>query len=146
MQQWIYVGMMIFAGVMIGLQSPINAALSKKVGIYESAMISFSMGTTVLMVIVAFFGKGNLREVVNVPWWQFMGGLLGAIFVTTIIVGVPKVGVTTVMVAVLAGQLSTGLLIDQFGWFGVAPRPIDWQKVAGVVLLFVAILLIFGKK
>lgn len=146
MQQWTVIGMMILAGITIGFQSPINAALSRKVGINESAFVSFSVGMAVLLMVVLVFGKGNLREVVHVPWWQWLGGVLGAMYVTTIIVGVPQVGVTTVMAAALAGQLATGLVIDHFGWFGIAPRSIDWQRVTGVLLLFAAIWLIYGKK
>ncbi|WP_018133409.1 DMT family transporter [Effusibacillus pohliae] len=146
MQSWAFVGLMIVAGVMIGFQSPINATLSRKVGIFESAFVSFSVGTLTLLMVVALLGKGNLREAAHAPVWQFLGGVLGAIYVTAIIVGVPQIGVTTVMVAVLAGQLATGLLIDQFGWFGVQQRPIDWQRAAGVALLFVSIWLIYGKK
>lgn len=146
MQQWLVVGMMVLAGIMIGFQSPINAALSKRVGVLESAVVSFAVGLTVLTVIMTLFGKGNLREAVHVPGWQWLGGLLGAIYVTSIIVGVPQIGVTTVMVAALAGQLATGLLIDHYGWFGVPARPVDWQRIAGVALMFFSIWLIYGKK
>lgn len=146
MPQWAVLGMMVMAGVMIGFQSPINAALSKKVGLFESSFVSFSIGTLTLLLVVLCFGKGNLREVTNVPWWQFLGGLLGAVYVTTMILGVPRIGVTTVMVATLAGQLATGLLIDHYGFFGVQPRPIDWQRLSGLALLMLAIWLIYSKK
>jgi transporter family-2 protein len=143
---WTYVGMMIFAGVMIGFQSPINAALSKKVGLFESALVSFSVGALTLVLVALLVGKGNLRDVAHVPWWQWLGGVLGAVYIVTIIVGVPQIGVTTVMVAALIGQLATGLLIDHFGWFGVTPRPVDWHRLVGVALLFASVWLIYGKK
>ncbi|GAX90983.1 DMT family transporter [Effusibacillus lacus] len=146
MQNWLYIGLMVLAGVMIGFQSPINTALSKKVGIMESSFISFTVGVLTLAVVATIWGKGNIKEVIHVPWWQWLGGFLGAIYVTSIIVAVPQVGVTTVMVAALAGQLTIALLIDQFGWFGLAPRPIDWQRVLGVFLLFVATWLIYSKR
>jgi len=146
MDQWTFVGLVVLAGVMIAFQSPINAALARNVGVYESAFCSFFVGTVCALGIVIFFGSGSLWNVTGVPWWQLIGGMLGLVVVTALILAVPKIGVTAAMVAILAGQLGTGLLIDQYGWFGVPARPVQWQRLAGVVLLFVAIWLISARK
>jgi transporter family-2 protein len=47
----------------------------------------------------------------------------------------PRMGATTAVTLIIIGQLVMGMLIDQFGWFGVAVRPIDGWRVAAVVLL-----------
>jgi transporter family-2 protein len=146
MDHWTFVGLVVFAGVMIAFQSPINAALSRDVGVYESAFVSFFVGTVFALSIAIFFGSGSLWNVTRAPWWQLTGGMLGLVVVTALILAVPRIGVTAAMVAILAGQLSTGLLIDQYGWFGVPARPLEWQRLAGVALLFVAIWLISGRK
>ena len=125
MTNWSFVGLMVVAGALIAFQSPINAALARGVGVLEASFVSFVIGALVATVVVAFFGKGHLSEVAQVPWWQLVGGALGMIYVTLIVVSVARIGVTAVMVAGLVGQLSTAMIIDHYGWFGVVTRPIN---------------------
>ena len=72
--------------------------------------------------------------------------MLGAAYITTIIIVVPRIGVASLMVTALAGQLATALFIDQMGWFGVQPHPLDARRVAGLGFLFLAILLLNSRK
>ena len=48
MEKIFYLGMMIAAGLLFGLQSPINAQLSRSVGVLEGSFLSFLGGTLVL--------------------------------------------------------------------------------------------------
>ena len=36
---------------------------------------------------------------------------------------------------IIIGQLLTGLVLDSFGWLGVTPRPLEWTRAAGVLIL-----------
>ncbi|HLT30452.1 MAG TPA: DMT family transporter [Myxococcaceae bacterium] len=146
MTTWGYVGLMIVAGALIAFQSPINAALGRSVGVFEASLVSFIIGSLVAAGIVFFFGKGDVRAVTQVPWWQLLGGVLGLLYVTLIIVSVSKIGVTAVMVSGLAGQLLTAMIIDHFGWFGVTVRPIHSMRILGCALLVAAIALINWKR
>ena len=78
MEKIFYLGMMIAAGLLFGLQSPINAQLSRSVGVLEGSFLSFLGGTLVLGLAMLFFGKGYVGGVFGVPAWQLVGGLLGA--------------------------------------------------------------------
>ena len=77
MEKIFYLGMMIAAGLLFGLQSPINAQLSRSVGVLEGSFLSFLGGTLVLGLAMLFFGKGHVGGVFGVPAWQLVGGLLG---------------------------------------------------------------------
>ena len=136
------VGMMIISGALMAFQGPINAALKNHVGVFESSLISFSVGTLTLVALVAFAGKGSLSALKHAPPWQFLGGLIGVVFVTASILAVPSIGVPGMIVAALAGQMTAGLLIDRYGWVGVVSRPIDPVRVAGVALLILSVVLI----
>jgi transporter family-2 protein len=143
---WALVALMVGAGALIAFQSPINASLARNVGVFEAALVSFVIGAGLLLLLVLLLGKGDLRAVARVPAWQLAGGALGAAYITTIIVVVPRIGVASLMVTALAGQLATALLIDQMGWFGVQPHPLDVRRVAGLAFLFLAILLLNSRK
>ena len=47
------------------------------------------------------------------------GGLVGALFVGSIVWTVRALGVTGLSAATLAGQFAAALVIDHFGWLGV---------------------------
>jgi transporter family-2 protein len=142
MNLWWVVLMMVAGGAMMSFQAPINAALRTHVGVFESALISFSVGTLLLVLVVAVAGKGSMANVRNVPWWQLLGGLIGAFFVTATLIAAPKIGVARMTVAVLAGNMVAALLIDRFGWMGLSAQPIDLPRIAGVFLLIVSVILI----
>lgn len=142
MSSWLVVVMMVAAGSMMSFQAPINAALKNHVGIVESSLVSFTVGTTALALVVLVAGKGSLGEIRQVPGWQLLGGLIGAVFVTATLVAAPKIGVTNMIVAALAGNMAGAILIDLFGWVGLQRRPIDGPRMAGMLLLVVSVLLI----
>jgi transporter family-2 protein len=136
------VGMMVVSGALMAFQGPINAALKSHVGVFESALVSFCVGTVTLIAIVSLTGKGSLSSLRHAPPWQFLGGLIGVVFVTASLLAVPRIGVPGMIVAALAGQVTAGLLIDRFGWVGLPARPIDPFRIAGVALLFASVILI----
>jgi bacterial/archaeal transporter family-2 protein len=146
MPAWIFVVMMVVVGAGLGFQAPINAALARAVGAYEAALVSFGVGAIGAALVVLLAGKGDLRGIASVPPWQLVGGLLGLMVVTATIASVRQIGISTLLVAGLTGQLAAGLMIDHFGWFGVPHRPIEWTRVAGVALLAVAVWLIYWRR
>ena len=142
MSPWLVVLMMMAGGALMACQAPINAVLKTHVGIFESSLVSFLVGTLILIVVVLFWGKGNLGGIRNVSWWHLLGGLIGAVFVTATLVAAPRIGVTQMVMATLAGQMVAALLIDRFGWLGMTTKPIDLTRVAGVALLILSVILI----
>jgi transporter family-2 protein len=87
------------------------------------------------------FKSPNLQQFANVPWWAFLGGLLGATFVSLSTLTVPKLGLTTATLAVVCSQMIMSLVIDQFGWFGVPTHSLNFSRVFAIAVLMVAITL-----
>jgi transporter family-2 protein len=138
-----YLLLPIIGGILAGLQAPINAGLGRKIGGFEGAFVSFFVGTLFLTFILLFFGKGQILNVFSVPKWQLFGGLLGAVFVTAVILAVPNIGVATTILGAIVGQLVIGLVIDHFGFFGVQRIPFDWNRTVGIMLMLSALFFIF---
>jgi transporter family-2 protein len=131
-------------GGLIALQAPINSVLGKSVGTLQAATISFAIGTLALVLLAATVGGGfgDVGEVRHVSAVYLTGGLLGAAYVTSVLVTVRSLGVGGVTAATIAGQLSISVLVDQLGILGTDERPITAAKVVGVVLLAAGVYLI----
>ena len=132
----IYVALMLMAGCLMAIQSPINAALSRTVGILESSLISFSVGTASLLIAVLLFGHGHVGRVFSCPPWQWLGGVLGAIMVLNAIIAVPHIGAVSTLLAMVIGNLVMASIIDNFGWFGLPVTPFTLKRIFGFCLVF----------
>jgi len=124
-------------GGLIAMQAPINSRLGKAVGTFQASTLSFLIGLIALTLIalVAGGGFGDLGAVRHVGLVYLLGGVLGAAYVTSVLVTVRTLGAGGVTAATIAGQLSMSVVIDQFGILGVARQPITAARLAGIVLL-----------
>jgi bacterial/archaeal transporter family-2 protein len=131
------------AGGLVAMQAPINGMLGKSAGKLAAASISFLIGTAVLVAITAVSGSEvNLSAAAKLPWYYFIGGLLGAAYVTTVLITVNTLGAGGVTAATIAGQLSTSVVLDRVGAFGLPEKQITLARLAGVALLAAGVFLI----
>jgi bacterial/archaeal transporter family-2 protein len=144
MDRWVAVVAMIFAGGLVAMQAPINSTLGKSVGTFAAGSISFAVGLSVLASITVLFagGFGDVSSVADLRWYYLTGGLLGAAYVTTVLVSVRTLGAGGVTAATIAGQLTLAVIIDRLGWFGVAERAFTWDRILGIALLAIGTFLV----
>jgi transporter family-2 protein len=126
-----------FTGGLVALQAPINSALGRSIGTWQAAFVSFAIGTAALALIAALASGGMARigGVRDVSLVYLTGGLLGAAYITSVLVTERALGLGGVTAATIAGQLAVSVVVDQFGLLGVARQPITATRAAGVVLL-----------
>jgi transporter family-2 protein len=126
-----------FTGGLVGLQAPINSMLGRAVGTWQAAFVSFAIGTVALALIAALAkgGLGQIAEVRRVSWIYLSGGLLGAAYITSVLVTVRSLGAGGVVAATIAGQLAVSVVVDHLGILGVARQPVTAARIAGVALL-----------
>jgi len=131
------------AGGLIAAQAPINAGLGKATGSIAAALVSFSIGTAALAAVVVLSGKaGGLGSTFDVSWYYLLGGLLGAVYVLNALIAVSAIGAGGVAAATIFGQLTTAMVIDRLGLFGLDQTPLTAGRVVGVVLLLAGTVLV----
>ena len=125
------------AGGLVGMQAPINSMLGKSVGTFAAASVSFAIGLAVLVAITLVLGGGfgDVGEAGKLPWYYLTGGLLGAAYVTTVLLTVRTLGAGGVAAATIAGQLTMSVLLDRAGFLGLEQRGLDAARVVGIALL-----------
>jgi transporter family-2 protein len=134
----------VVAGSLVALQAPINSKLGKAVGTFTAASVSFAIGLAVLVTITLVFGEGfgKIGEAFHIPWYYLLGGVLGAVYVTTVLLSVREIGAGSVAAATIAGQLTMSVLIDRLGILGLPQRALTFPRVLGIALLAAGVLLI----
>ncbi len=144
MTRGLAVALAAIAGVLVGMQAPVNSRLGRSLGSVQAATFSFVVGTVALALIASLFygGLGSFGNAGKAPWWALVGGLLGAVYVTVAILTVRTLGVSGLTAIVIAGQLAAAVVIDRFGLLGVDRQPVGAQRVIGLVLLVVGVLLV----
>jgi transporter family-2 protein len=146
-KQGVAVAATVVAGGFIALQAPINAELGGKVGKLPAATVSFTIGTIVLIAITLLFssGFGDVGEARHLSWYYLLGGVLGAIYVTTALIAVRTLGAGGVTGATIAGQLAMSVTLDKLGVLGLAQRDITPTRLVGIVLLAAGTFLVVAK-
>lgn len=132
------------AGSFLAIGSAANARLKQTLqSAIAAAAINFLVGFSILAILIAsgLFKSPDFQQFTTVPWWAFLGGFLGAAFVSLSTLTVPKLGLTTATLAVVCSQMIMSLVIDQFGWLGVPTHPLDFSRVFAIALLMGAIAL-----
>ena len=134
-----------FAGMLVAMQPPINSKLGGAVGTFAAATISFLVGTVVLLVLAVTSGGTHLGGLRGLPWWYFVGGLIGAVFVASSLVTVRTLGAAGVVAATIAGQLTGSVVIDRLGLLGLSKQPLTVARVVGIAFLVVGVFLVVRK-
>jgi len=130
------VGLTAVVGGMIALQAPINSMLGKRIGTLPAASVSFAIGTVILVALALMFGGfGKLGEARSLSWYYLTGGVLGAAYVTAVLVTVRSLGAGGVVAATIAGQLTAAVVVDQLGILGIEKQVVTLPRLAGIALL-----------
>ena len=132
------------AGALTAIQAPTNAFLARALGSpFNAALLSFAVGLAALVAMVLQQGvRPDLAAMRLLPWWAWIGGLYGVVFVTTAIIGAPRLGVALFLILSVTGQLVVAAIIDATGGFGLTPRPITVDRVAGILLVIAGVALV----
>ncbi len=144
-----YFLLVFIAGIGVTLQLGVNSQLRQVVGSpVLSALVSFLVGTSALLLYVLATARNTLPALETfrgIAWWKYAGGMLGAFYITTVIIAAPRIGAANVLALIVAGQLLAALACDHFGWIGFTVQPITIYRVLGALLIMAGVLLMQRK-
>jgi bacterial/archaeal transporter family-2 protein len=133
------------AGGLVAAQAPANNVISGRVGDFGAALVSFLVGTAVVL-LVTFTVAGGIKvdDGAATPAWYYwlLGGVGGAAIVVVTLITVRELGAGGTTAAVIAGQLALSVVLDRAGVLGLDERAITWEKLLGIALLAAGTVLI----
>lgn len=135
----------LLAGSLIPFQTALNSRLGAALGNgVQATAASFVVATLAMLLLLAATQTAvpTMAQAGAVPPLAWLGGVLGAVYVTGVVFLAPRLGVGSVTILLIAGQVLSAMLIEHFGWLGAPQHPITALRLAGVGLLVVGILAI----
>jgi len=132
-------------GGLLPVQGAINTQLSAMLRHpVKAAFVSFFMGTLFLggINLIPQFFRISAMAITEIPPHLFIGGIIGALFVTSVIYLVPMVGTAVLLGSSVTGQLIVSLVIDHYGLFNVPVHSVSIPRIIGVVMLIGGVYLI----
>lgn len=140
----IYILLALIAGSMLPLQASVNAALRGPQGHpVWAALISFTVGTLSLgLYVLAARLPWPSTPPGDVPLWQWTGGIVGALYISLVILLTPRLGTATSFGLIITGQLLASLLLDHFGWLGIPQHSMNPMRLLGLTFMIVGVVLL----
>lgn len=142
---WLLLILAVSIGAGLVFQIGVNAQLRTYLhSPIQAAFISFFVGTVVLGSLCLIQGQPlfKVSSPESFPFWLWLGGLLGAVYVAGTIFLAPRMGALALSLAVLSGQVLASLVLDQNGWLGYPKLEISWSRVLGLALIIVGVLFV----
>lgn len=130
-------------GLLLTWQAPVNAEAARRLGSPAfAAMLSIGLSFLLItiFVLITVGIRPNVAELRAGPWWAWLGGITGAVFVMGALVIVPHTGTFVYVMSVIAGQMIGAVTADKFGLFGLPVVDFDIAKVVGIVLVLSGVL------
>ncbi|WFR56551.1 DMT family transporter [Anaerocolumna sp. AGMB13025] len=121
----------ILAGIFTTIEASINSQLGKYLTPSIATLHSLIVGLTFMFFINLFLGNlPRYAKVTSVnPIW-LIGGFFGAFIIYLSSKSIPRLGISSTLILILAGQLVSGLLIDAL----VNNAEISFKKMMGMIM------------
>jgi transporter family-2 protein len=142
-----FIVLAVLAGGMLPVQGVVNSQLGRVLdNVVLATLISFVVGSLVLLLVFLFRNNwadgSGLQRLPEVPPVLYVGGVLGAFYVTLVAILIPKIGVANTMIAIILGQVLLSLSLDHFGFLGIEVREINWLRILGASLVLSGLVLV----
>jgi len=131
------------AGACIALQAPANGNFRQNIGSPLYAALLSICGTIVTAVVAMLVLRPPVpaaEALRQTPWWNWIGGPLGALIVLAGATLVSELGAALFIACVVAGQLLCSLLLDHFALLGLPEQALTPGRVVGALLVVAGVM------
>jgi transporter family-2 protein len=121
----------ITAGILVGLSRQLNGRLALSTSPLIASFFNHAVGFVFLTGLGLFLGNLLLPGASGTPWWAYLGGPVGVVFVASGSWLIARIGAVNTALLVIGGQMVSGVVLDLLRG---APVTL-WASALGVVLI-----------
>ncbi|PBQ34650.1 hypothetical protein CNR22_23700 [Sphingobacteriaceae bacterium] len=144
MNKLIWITLAFLSGAFLPIQAGLNSRLGKTLEspVY-AAFFSFVVGTLALGAYILFTKQSiSLTGIKEAPRYIWLGGLLGAFYVTVIILAFPILGPGLTFGLIVAGQMLISMVLEHFNILVAQQHPVNYMKLLGILLVITGVVII----
>ena len=86
--------------------------------------------------------RPQLEPLQHLPWWGWLGGLVGATYVTSVFLLIPEIVTAPTIALTVAGQQVASVFVYRYGLLRLPRRPVPPARLTAVAALLAGVLLI----
>ncbi|MCB1488285.1 MAG: DMT family transporter [Bauldia sp.] len=130
-------------GGTVALQPILNAEVARRLGTPVVAAFLSIMVSFLLCSLYVVFTRPTIQwaAIAAMPWYLWIGGTIGFLFVIGSILIAPTLGAATLFGAIIAGQMMVATLIDWTGLGGYEGHGFDPMRIVAIVLVLAGVLI-----
>lgn len=135
----------IIGGLLQACGSAMNAELYRSLkNPWLASLVSFGLITAFFLIAAALMPKPlpSADDIVKMPWWAPLAGIVGAVAVYAGLKLVGQVGAGTYTALNVTAALVMSIVIDHFGLLRVEEHPCSVWRILGSVLMIAGVTLI----
>ncbi|MEA4970651.1 MAG: DMT family transporter [Candidatus Pelethousia sp.] len=105
----------IASGISLVVSRLVNSRLATHSSAMQSSFINHLMGLPICLFVLFLLGGAELSAMpafAAVPWWAYLGGMLGVVVVLLSCIAVPNVSSFQLSLLTFVGQVFAGFLLD----------------------------------
>ena len=121
----------VLAGVLVSFSRQINGRLALSTSAMESSFWNHAVGAVFVAGIALVAGGMFAGDPWDAPWWAYIGGPLGVVFIAAGSWLIARIGAAQTALLIIAGQMISGVVLDII--MGTAGNAL--ARVAGVALI-----------
>lgn len=108
----------IISGVAMSVQGVFNTQLTKKIGVWETTVLTQGIALLTALIVLFLAGDGSFKNLRDANKLYLLAGVLGTVITFTVIQSMSDLGPAVAVATILVAQLIAAALINHFGWFG----------------------------
>ncbi len=137
----------LLSGALMSIQGVFNTEVTKQTSLWVST--GWVQLSAFLVCVAAWIFTG--RDSIGALWqvenkYTLLGGVIGAFITITVIQSMGSLGPAKAAMLIVISQLLVAYVIELLGWFGVEKKPFTWQKVLGMVVAILGIVIFKWEK
>ena len=131
----------LLAGAGIPLIGILNGGIARSVGNpFSATAVMFAIAALVAAgITLPLYGFPTAAQLSSAPTIGYGAGLLIGFYALSATIIIPRMGAASFVAFILIAQLVTSAVVDHFGLLGMARRPIDAVRLAGLAVIVAGI-------
>ncbi|MEH6945188.1 DMT family transporter [Bacillus sp. JJ722] len=134
----------ILAGILISFQSIFNAKVNEHVGHWLTTSLVLGLGCATSYIMYVVTERSLIFSLQTTNDVYYISGIFGIGIVICLMKSVTLMGPSYTILISLITQLSVAFCIDTFGLFGLEVIPFQLNKLLGIVILIIGVMIFKG--